>query len=795
MDATSSAGADYMPVRLLRLVAAAEHTPNAGQSGLDVLTRVCTDLINADVPASIVPLLSAARLIPLDKGGNKIRPIAIGGVLRRLVTKIGIADDVPRNVPYLLPQQVSSGVRSGGAAMFHTARDIMRRRGRDTNLVMVSIDASNAFNRFSRQQMLNLLPTRCPSLARFINMMYGHEPPALMYGHYRLSSREGAQQGDPASMLLFSLVIQPILRALSLECPDLLLNIFYADDGTLIGTPETVARALAIIEREGPAVGYFIEPAKSKIFWPSMSLPRLQPLLTAYPTLQIQGTPTGEISTGPTDGIVIFGAPLGSPAYIRHFLDTKMAALGRVLDDISAIPDPRLAFHLQRSTAGICRFTHLARLLPADVLGPTAVEFDTRQRALFTLTTGIALSAAAQRQATLPLRHGGLGLTPLRLIAPIAYAASTIDTAPLRARWLSSPADPVTAAELVHAAEPLVAALRPHLAPIADLPTTTAAALADHPTHNQKLLSGAFFDRRASLVWRDADWTRRTHRSAPASPDLLALRARRNATTNAPSVAFLTACYHETGYISPPVWAIILRRYLGLHVYDAPAPTLVCPACAAAHKPSTIPLDRDGHHAVACRNGYGWHARHTAVVLRVARHVLTPAGLSHRREVPMLLPDNAKRPADLYVTLPPPADGMTPPKPHALDITVVSPHPSASGCIEMLKAAAEQTGGRAVIAHFKKIRTLRSAAGTALTNLPFNFYPLAFDAYGTPSPQTSLYFRDVGTAIARNSGAPLHLCLRRIYQQTSFAIWATVAQSVLIRDPGRLLAAGYTRDV
>lgn len=176
MDATSSAGVDHMPVILLHLVVQAENNPNIGQSGLDLLTRVCTDLINSNVPPSMVPSLAAARLVPIDKGNQKIRPIAIGSVLRRLVTKIAIADDVPRNVPYLLHEQVCSGVRSGGKAMFHTARELLQSRGYDPDLVMVSIDASNAFNRFSRQRMLAPLPDRCPALARFINRIYGGNP-------------------------------------------------------------------------------------------------------------------------------------------------------------------------------------------------------------------------------------------------------------------------------------------------------------------------------------------------------------------------------------------------------------------------------------------------------------------------------------------------------------------------------------------------------------------------------------------------------------------------------------------
>ena len=86
----------------------------------------------------------------------------------------------------------------------------------------------------------------------------------------------------------------------------------------------------------------------------------------------------------------------------------------------------------------------------------------------------------------------------------------------------------------------------------------------------------------------------------------------------------------------------------------------------------------------------------------------------------------------------------------------------------------------------------RNVRPASLADLCFEFHPLAFDVYATPASDTSLYVRDIALAITRRSGSPLHLCLRRIYQQTSFAVWATAAQSILIRDPARICAAGYT---
>lgn len=63
-----------------------------------------------------------------------------------------------------------------------------------------------------------------PTLAWFANLLYGREAPYLLFGDQLLRKRDGSQQGDPASMLLFRLVIQPMLRITFREC-ELDLNI------------------------------------------------------------------------------------------------------------------------------------------------------------------------------------------------------------------------------------------------------------------------------------------------------------------------------------------------------------------------------------------------------------------------------------------------------------------------------------------------------------------------------------------------------------------------------------------
>ena len=105
---------------------------------------------------------------------------------------------------------------------------------------MISIDAANAFNNISRQAVLELeaLPTRTPSLSHHLDMIYALIATPLIVPSLpptMLRSREGTQQGDPTSTLLFSLALQPLTRLISQSC-DVLINRWYADDdGTIIG--------------------------------------------------------------------------------------------------------------------------------------------------------------------------------------------------------------------------------------------------------------------------------------------------------------------------------------------------------------------------------------------------------------------------------------------------------------------------------------------------------------------------------------------------------------------------------
>ncbi len=117
-----------------------------------------------------------------------------------------------------------------------------------------------------------------PSLSPWIEACYSSQPNPLL-GSHSLLSCSGVQQGDPLGLLGFALTLQPIIDCIQSEVPDLALNAWYLDDGTLIGSPNDLLSALAIIEREGPGIGLHLNKAYNRS---SIFLLRLMNLSTPF---------------------------------------------------------------------------------------------------------------------------------------------------------------------------------------------------------------------------------------------------------------------------------------------------------------------------------------------------------------------------------------------------------------------------------------------------------------------------------------------------------------------------------
>ena len=109
-------------------------------SAIATMTRkLCTEYVD---PRSIEAIL-ANRLIPLDKGEGKVRPIGVGEVIRRIMGKCVMSVTKQDVIDACGSMQTCAGHKSGSEAAVHAMRSIFD--ADDTDAVLL-IDASNAFN-------------------------------------------------------------------------------------------------------------------------------------------------------------------------------------------------------------------------------------------------------------------------------------------------------------------------------------------------------------------------------------------------------------------------------------------------------------------------------------------------------------------------------------------------------------------------------------------------------------------------------------------------------------------------
>ena len=232
------------------------------------LTRLANTLLSGRADWRLSPWLMGAPLTALKKTAGGLRPVAVGEVLRRLVSRLGCSA-VKLRLPYLfLPYgQVGVGIYCGLEAAVHSLRTFMVDHGEDEALCCVKVDMSNAFNECSRTSFLDRVRQDLHELYAWVHWSY-HSAAELRFGTQRVLSTSGVQQGDPLGPVLFSLTLLELWDRID-DKADLLLCLWYLDDGTLVGPRHVVRRILHQLLAVGPQFGLHVNLNKSEVYWPS----------------------------------------------------------------------------------------------------------------------------------------------------------------------------------------------------------------------------------------------------------------------------------------------------------------------------------------------------------------------------------------------------------------------------------------------------------------------------------------------------------------------------------------------
>ncbi|KAJ9447708.1 hypothetical protein DIPPA_05626, partial [Diplonema papillatum] len=141
------------------------------------LVAVIARIATGSLPDEARPHGFGARLVALEKKDGGLRPIACGEVLRRMAAKILARDkSVVQAVKPILERcgQTGVGMKSGADAMVCAMRcvgEAYRRDGQGRGILKV--DLQNAFNKVSREAILQAVAESAPGLLPYAIAAYG----------------------------------------------------------------------------------------------------------------------------------------------------------------------------------------------------------------------------------------------------------------------------------------------------------------------------------------------------------------------------------------------------------------------------------------------------------------------------------------------------------------------------------------------------------------------------------------------------------------------------------------------
>ena len=215
----------------------------------------------------------------------------------------------------------------------------------------------------------------------------------------------GPQQGDPLGPLLFCLPLQPTLRSLRSG-----FKLGYLDDLSMGGGIEDVRQDLAAVKELETSLGICLNRQKCEYF--------------------SEAEVTGEEFEGfqrvDRDSLLLLGAPLFRGRALDEALLKHSDSLALAMSDLACL-QAQAALMMLRSCFGAAKLIYLLRA--AQCWGhPLLEKMDAQMRNGLEKILNIELSDMQWKQATLPIRDGGLGIRQVSMLATSAYLASAAST-------------------------------------------------------------------------------------------------------------------------------------------------------------------------------------------------------------------------------------------------------------------------------------------------------------------------------------------------------------------------------
>ena len=384
-----------------------------GETG-NRLLETLADLINlvifpGKVHEKATATLYGGNATALLKPDGGLRPIVSGHAIRRLSAKIAMRKLQAFCVKEFRPLQMGVGTPKGCEAAVHTVRAYVESDSVQDQ-VLLKIDFKNAFNSVHRDVVLKLIKEKVPQLYGFVYQCY-EESSFLFFGDDTLDSSEGVQQGDPLGPFLFSLAIMDIVNKMKSD-----LNIWYLDNGTIVGNTQTVLEDYQEILKALESHGLAINPTKCELHLINPQSEECKNALQSFQNI------TPGVKLVDKENLTLLGSPI-YPEGIEAVLESKLENLELMASRLSKI-DSHSALYLLRNCFAMPKLTYFLRSSPCFLKPAILERYDTIIKDALVKILNIQLPEDAWNQATLPVAKGGLGLRPATEIALAGYLSS-----------------------------------------------------------------------------------------------------------------------------------------------------------------------------------------------------------------------------------------------------------------------------------------------------------------------------------------------------------------------------------
>ena len=400
-------------------------SPDSAYLILTSLSNFVNLLAAGQAPSFVLPHLCGATLLacPKKRGGH--RPIAVGEVLRQLVSKSLVLAISHSAFSALTPLQLGVCVKGGCEAIIHAVSKLTSSSPADRRWTL-QLDFCNAFNNINRNAMFVEIRRCIPSISAWMESCYSCQP--LLLGKDSIHSCCGVQQGDPLGPPGFALSLHPLVERIKAEAPGLALNAWYLDDGTLVGSPEDLAAALHIVKRDSPSLGLHLNCSKSLLFIPDEVAAPNSPLPSDIPIIR--------------RGFCLLGCPVCPPDYCEEVFRGRLAKLRVSLVALLDMGDSQLETTLLHSCLALPKVSFVLHACPRTHICQAATDFDRALREALESIMGGPLSDWSLLKVSLRSSLGGLNLSSASLHAPAAFLAACSSSQSLVEGLLGHPPSP-----------------------------------------------------------------------------------------------------------------------------------------------------------------------------------------------------------------------------------------------------------------------------------------------------------------------------------------------------------------